>query len=151
MKSLEKLHMSKENILCVMVSSQSKAKVTKFKNAYNMIISNRMLEKFDGMDAAAIPLYHKGIKDTLQVAIYCYLKQKGCGCYTITDALAGEIIRFYKKTYPKESLSLNEKGAVTRVKKMLKNMYKSKGADAIRSQLKTEEKDIFTIEKSDFR
>lgn len=37
------------------------------------------------------------------------------------------------------------------VKKMLKNMYKSKGADVIRSQLKTDEKDIFTIEKSDFR
>ncbi len=151
MKSLEKLHMSKENILRVMVSSKSKGKVTKYKNAYNLIISNKMLEKFDGMDASAIPLYHKGIKDTLQVAVYCYLKQKGCGCYTITDALAGEIIRFYKEAYPKESLSLNEKGAVTRVKKMLKNMYKSKGADVIRSQLKTDEKDIFTIEKSDFR
>ena len=40
------------------------------------------------------------------VAVYCYLKQKGCGCYTITDALAGEIIRFYKEAYPKECLPL---------------------------------------------
>lgn len=151
MKDLERLHMSKENILRVLVSSKSKAKVTKFKNAYNLIISNRMLEKFDGMDTGAIPLYNKGIKDTLQVAIYCCLKQKGCGCYTITDALAEEIIGFYREAYPKESLSLNGKGAVARVKKMLRNMYKSKGANAIRNQLKTDEKDIFTIEKSDYR
>lgn len=151
MKDLERLHMSKENILRVLVNSKSKGKITKYKNAYILIISNRMLEKFDGMNPEDIPLYNREIKDTLQTAIYCYLKQKGCGCYKVTDALAKEIITFYKKAYPEDAKALNEKTAKGRVKKMLQRMYKSKGNGAIRNQLKIDEKDIFAIEKSDYK
>lgn len=150
MKSLEKLQMSKENILQVLVNSKSKGKVTKYKNAYVLVISNRMLEKFDGMNVKDIPLYSRGLKDTLQVAIYCYLKQKGCGCYNVTDALAEEILAFYKKVYPKEE-SLNKKTANGMVRKLIKKMYKSKGSGVIRNQLRTNEKDIFSIEASDYK
>ena len=151
MKSLEKLQMSKENILQVLVNSKSKGKVTKYKNAYVLVISNRMLEKFDGMNVKDIPLYSRGLKDTLQVAIYCYLKQKGCGCYNVTDALAEEILASYKKIYPKEAKALNEKTAISMVRKLIKKMYKSKGSGVIRNQLRIHEKDIFSIEKSDYK
>ncbi len=151
MKDLEKLHMSKENILRVLVSSKSKGRVTKYKKAYILITSNRMLEKFDGMNTGDIPLYGRELKNTLQVAIYCYLKQKGCGCYNVTEALAGEILAFYKKVYPKDAESLNEKTAKRSIEKLIKRMYKSKGSGAIRNQLKTDEKDIFIIEKPDYK
>lgn len=151
MKSLEKLQMSKENILRVLVSSKSKGKVTKYKNAYILVTSNRMLEKFDGMNTEDIPLYSRELKNTLQVAIYCYLKQKGCGCYNVTDALAGEILAFYKKAYPKEAESLNEKNVKRSIKRLIKRMYKSKGSGAVRNQLKTDEKDIFAIEEPDYK
>ncbi len=151
MKSLEKLQMSKGSILRVLVNSKSKGKVTKYKNAYILITSNRMLEKFDGMNTEDIPLYSRGLKDTLQVAAYCYLKQKGCGCYNVTDTLAGEIIAFYKKVYPEGAKALNAKTANGRVKKMLRKMYKSKGSNAIRSLLRTDESDIFAIEESDYQ
>lgn len=150
MKSLEKLQMSKENILQVLVNSKSKGKVTKYKKAYVLVMTNRLLEKFDGMNAKDIPLYSRELKDTLQVAIYCYLKQKGCGCYNVTDALAEEILAFYKKVYPKEE-SLNKKTANGMVRKLLKKMYKSKGSGVIRNQLRTNEKDIFSIEASDYK
>ena len=55
--------MSKENILQVLVNSKSKGKVTKYKNAYVLVISNRMLEKFDGMNVKDIPLYSRVLKD----------------------------------------------------------------------------------------
>ena len=102
------------------------------------------------MNVKDIPLYSRGLKDTLQVAIYCYLKQKGCGCYNVTDALAEEILAFYKKVYPKEE-SLNKKTANGMVRKLIKKMYKSKGSGVIRNQLRTNEKDIFSIEASDYK
>lgn len=151
MRELERLHLSKENILRVLVNSKSKGRVTKYKNAYILITSNRMLEKFDGMNAIDISLYNMGLKDTLQVAVYCYLKQKGCGCYNVTDALAKEIFAFYKKVYPKQAESLNEITAKKSIKKLIKRMYKPKGSNAIRNQLKTDEKDIFVIERSDYK
>lgn len=151
MKDLEKLHLSKENILRVLVNSKSKGRVTKYKNAYILVTSNRMLEKFDGMNVKDIPLYSRGVKDTLQVAVYCYLKQKGCGCYNVTDALAKEILAFYKKVYPREAESINEKTVKKSIRRLVQRMYKSKGSGAIRNQLKTDEKDIFAIEKSDYK
>ena len=151
MKGLEKIQMSKGSILRVLVNSKSKGKVTKYKNAYILVTSNRMLEKFNGMDAEAIPLYNRGVKDTLQVAIYCYLTQKGCGCYNVTDALAGEILAFYKKVYPMETKVFRAKNPEGSVKRLVKRMYKSKGKDVIRNQLRTDEKDIFSIEESDYK
>ena len=151
MKGLEKIQMSKGSILRVLVNSKSKGKVTKYKNAYILVTSNRMLEKFNGMDAEDIPLYNRGVKDTLQVAIYCYLTQKGCGCYNVTDALAGEILAFYKKVYPMETKVFRAKNPEGSVKKLIKRMYKSKGKDVIRNQLRTDEKDIFSIEESDYK
>lgn len=151
MKDLEKLHLSKENILRVLVNSKSKGRVTKYKNAYILITSNRMLEKFDGMNTKDIPLYNMGLKDTLQVAVYCYLKQKGCGCYNVTDALLKEIFEFYKKVYPKQAGPLNERTAKRSIQKLIKRMYKPKGSGAIRNQLRTEEKDIFVMVESDYK
>lgn len=69
MRDLKKYQMSEESILRVLVSSKSKAKVTKYKKAYLLVKANQVLEKFDGMNVRDIPLYHKEVKDTLQVAV----------------------------------------------------------------------------------
>ena len=58
---------------------------------------------------------------------------------------------FRSKVYPKDAESLNEKTAKRSIEKLIKRMYKSKGSGAIRNQLKTDEKDIFIIEKPDYK
>ncbi len=158
MKDLEKRHMSGENILRVMVSSKSKSKVTKFKNAYQRIALNQVMEKFDGMNVKDIPLYNKGSNDTLQVAIYCLFKQKTkqkkLATCKVTNALAKEVIAFYKKSYPfevKAFEAVKEDTMVKRIKKLMGEMYKSKGKDYIFCELRTDEVDIFKIEDSDYK
>lgn len=154
MKDLEKRHMSGGSILRVMVSSKSKSKVTKFKNAYHQIALNQMLEKFDGMNVKDIPLYNKGINDTLQVAIYCLLKQKKLATCKVTDALAKEVIAFYKKSYPSEVKAFEAKKEKNRIKEILRlmrKMYKKKDDDYIFCELRTDEVDIFKIEDSDYK
>ena len=69
----------------------------------------------------------------------------------MTDALAGEILAFYKKVYPMETKVFRAKNPEGSVKKLIKRMYKSKGKEVIRNQLRTDEKDIFSIEESDYK
>lgn len=146
MKDLERVNISGECILKILTSSQSKGKVTKYKEAYILIVNNRMLEKYDGKDISNIPLYNKGMKDKLQVAVYCYLQQKYQATYKLTKELAEEIIAFYKKSYPQST-----KLPTTRqVKSKLKMMYLPKGKDTIRGQLRISQDDIFKIVKPDY-
>lgn len=154
MKDLEKYQISEESILRILVSSKTKARVTKYKNSYLMVKANQVLEKFDGVNAKDIPLYNKEVKDTLQVAVYCCLKQKAHGSYRITDTLAEEIIAFYREAYSsdKKAPQIKDNPAMVRkVKKMMKNMYQPKGGGYIYNRLKTDENDIFKMVDADYK
>lgn len=153
MRDLKKYQMSEENILRVLVSSRTRARVTKYKNAYLMVKANQVLDKFDGKSVGAVPLYNKGVQDTVQVAVYCCLKQKGRGSYSITDALAEEIIAFHRKAFSSDKKAPQIKDTpamVKKVKNMMTNMYQTKGSGYIYNRLKTNENDIFKMVNADY-
>ena len=146
MKDLERVNISGECILKILTSSKSKGKVTKYKEAFILLVNNKMLEKYDGMDVSNIPLYNKGMKERLQVVIYCYLQQKHQATYKMTKELAEEIIAFYSKSYPKST----KLPTIRQVKAKLKMMYLPKGKDAVKNQLHTDLNDIFKLINSDY-
>lgn len=154
MKDLKKYQISEETILRIMVSSKTKGRVTKYKNDYLMVKANQVLEKFDGMNVKDIPLYNKGINDTLQVAVYCYLQQKGHGSYKVTSALAKEIIAFHRKAFSsdKKAPQIKDTPAMVKsVKRKMEKMYQSKGGEYIYNRLRTDENDIFKMVNADYK
>lgn len=146
LRELDKVGIVGKVALKVLVSSKSKAKITKYINCYKMIIHNQSLSRFSGLDIKEIPFYNKSQKEKMQAVIYCYLQQKGQTCYKVTDTLTEEIITFYKESFPL-SVKLPTK---RQIKNKIKQMYKSKGSDTVRSELHVKETDIFELVKADY-
>lgn len=132
--------------LQILTSSKSKGKVTRYRNTHQMIIRNQMLNKFDGEDVKEILLYNKNQEEKIQSAIYCYLEQKCKGSYKITNDLAEEIQHFFKEAYPFSS----KIPTVKVIKGRLKQMYKAKGKDTIKKELRIDTAEIFKLVKADY-
>ena len=82
----------------------------------------------------------------MQAAIYCYLEQKGQSSYKVTNELAEDIIRFYKASFP-----LSTKLPTKRmIKGRMKQMYRTKGKDTVRKQLRLKADEIFELEEADY-
>lgn len=132
--------------LKILTCSKSKGKITTYQRFHRMIIMNQLLDKFTGENIEEIPLYNRNQEDKIQAAIYCCLEQKSQSSYKITKELAEEIISFYKASFP----LCTKLPTVRVVKSRMKQMYKTKGKDTIRKQLRTEEDEIFKLVKADY-
>lgn len=133
-------------ILKVLIASKSKAKITQFKNAYQLIIGNKRLVEFEKSRVGDVSVFSRKIGDKLQVVIYDYLTKKNQSCYVVNDTLVKEIIMEYKNKFP-----LGVKMPTERmVKAKIKQMYKIKDKKSIKNELRLNVNDIFKIVKSDY-
>ena len=154
LQDLDKSGVSGTVALQVLTSSKTKGKITQYANIYKMIINNQSLKKIqdearntaERVEIEKITFLNKNQKEKIQAAIFCYLEQKGKNSYKVTDALAEEIINFYKESFP---LSV-KLPTVRKIKGKLKQMYKTKGSDTIRNDLHTDVNDIFKLVKADY-
>ena len=142
--SLDKAGVQGGMALRILTSCKTKAKVTRYKNLYHILVYNAILDKFNGGDIEEIVAYTKDEK--FQKAIYCYLQQRGQTSYTVNEALAKEIIGYYKSVYP---LGVKVPKARAVVMK-LNHMYKKKDKSSIKNEIRTNVDDIFKIVKSDY-
>lgn len=143
---LDKMKMGHDMILKVLIASKSKAKITQFKNAYQLIIGNKRLVEFEKSRVGDVSVFSRKIGDKLQVVIYDYLTKKNQSCYVVNDALVKEIIMEYKNKFP-----LGVKMPTERmVKAKIKQMYKIKDKKSIKNELRLNVNDIFKIVKSDY-
>lgn len=143
---LDKMKMGHDMILKVLVLSKSKAKITQFKNAYQLIIGNKRLVEFEKSKVGDVSVFSRKTGDKLQVVIYDYLKKKNQSCYVVNDTLANEIIMEYKNKFP-----LGVKMPTERmVKNKLQQMYKIKDKKSIKNELRLNVNDIFKIVKADY-
>lgn len=144
LESLDKAGVHGGMALKILTSSKTKAKVTRYKNLYHIIVYNAILDKFNGDDAGDIVAYTKNEK--FQKTIYCYLQQRGQTAYTVNEKLAVEISAYYKEVYPL-GVKVPKERAITM---KLKQMYKKKDKDTIKNEVRTNVDDIFKIVKSDY-
>lgn len=143
---LDKMKMGHDMILKVLIASKSKAKITQFKNAYQLIIGNKRLVEFEKSRVGDVSVFSRKIGDKLQVVIYDYLTKKNQSCYVVNDTLATEITMEYKNKFP-----LGVKMPTERmVKAKIKQMYKIKDKKSIKNELRLNVNDIFKIVKSDY-
>lgn len=143
---LDKMKMGHDMILKVLIASKSKAKITQFKNAYQLIIGNKRLVEFEKSRVGDVSVFSRKIGDKLQVVIYDYLTKKNQSCYVGNDTLVKEIIMEYKNKFP-----LGVKMPTERmVKAKIKQMYKIKDKKSIKNELRLNVNDIFKIVKSDY-
>lgn len=143
---LDKMKMEHDMILKVLIASKSKAKITQFKNAYQLIIGNKRLVEFEKSKVGDVSVFSRKIGDKLQVVIYDYLTKKNQSCYVVNDTLVKEIIMEYKNKFP-----LGVKMPTERmVKAKIKQMYKIKDKKSIKNELRLNVNDIFKIVKSDY-
>lgn len=143
---LDKMKMGHDMILKVLIASKSKAKITQFKNAYQLIIGNKRLVEFEKSKVGDVSVFSRKIGDKLQVVIYDYLTKKNQSCYVVNDTLVKEIIMEYKNKFP-----LGVKMPTERmVKAKIKQMYKIKDKKSIKNELRLNVNDIFKIVKSDY-
>ena len=113
-----------------------------------MISYNQLLEQCDGMDINKIPCYKGSKKElTLQAVIYCYLEKKGVQSPMVTKKLEGDVLEYYKQSFPNMAKYPKEK----KIGNKMTQMYKSKGKNRIDRQLRTNIDDIFTLVKSDYK
>lgn len=143
---LDKMKMGHDMILKVLIASKSKAKITQFKNAYQLIIGNKRLVEFEKSKVGDVSVFSRKIGDKLQVVIYDYLTKKNQSCYVVNDTLVKEIIMEYKNKFP-----LGIKMPTERmVKAKIKQMYKIKDKKSIKNELRLNVNDIFKIVKADY-
>lgn len=143
---LDKMKMGHDMILKVLIASKSKAKITQFKNAYQLIIGNKRLVEFEKSRVGDVSVFSRKIGDKLQVVIYDYLTKKNQSCYVVNDTLVKEIIMEYKNKFP-----LGVKMPTERmVKAKIKQMYKIKDKKSIKNELRLNVNDIFKIVKLDY-
>lgn len=143
---LDKMKMGHDMILKVLIASKSKAKITQFKNAYQLIIGNKRLVEFEKSKVGDVSVFSRKIGDKLQVVIYDYLTKKNQSCYVVNDTLVKKIIMEYKNKFP-----LGVKMPTERmVKAKIKQMYKIKDKKSIKNELRLNVNDIFKIVKSDY-
>lgn len=143
---LDKMKMGHDMILKVLIASKSKAKITQFKNAYQLIIGNKRLVEFEKSRVGDVSVFSRKIGDKLQVVIYDYLTKKNQSCYVVNDTLVKEIIMEYKNKFPLEVKMPTER----MVKAKIKQMYKIKDKKSIKNELRLNVNDIFKIVKSDY-
>ena len=143
---LDKMKMGHDMILKVLVLSKSKAKITQFKNSYQLILGNKRLTEFEKSKVGDVSVFSRKIGDKLQVVIYDYLKEKNQFSYVVNDMLANEIIRAYKDKFPLVVKVPTER----MVKNKLNQMFKTKDKKSIKNELRLNVKDIFKIVKADY-
>ena len=143
---LDKMKMGHDIILKVLVLSKSKAKITQFKNSYQLILGNKRLTEFEKSKVGDVSVFSRKIGDKLQVVIYDYLKEKNQSSYVVNDMLANEIIRAYKDKFPLVVKVPTER----MVKNKLNQMFKTKDKKSIKNELRLNVKDIFKIVKADY-
>ena len=146
LREMEKSGIKGALALKILTSSKKKAKVTRYQRLHGMIIFNQALNKFTGESIQEIPFYNRSQEEKVQAAIYCYLEQKGQSSYKVTNELAEDILRFYKASFP-----LSTKLPTKRmIKGRMKQMYRTKGKDTVRKQLRLKEDEIFELEEADY-
>ena len=143
---LDKMKMGHDMILKVLVLSKSKAKITQFKNAYQLILGNKRLAEFEKSKVGDVSVFSRKIGDKLQVVIYDCLKEKNQSSYVVNDTLANEIIRAYKDKFPLVVKVPTER----MVKNKLNQMFKTKDKKSIKNELRLNVKDIFKIVKANY-
>lgn len=143
---LDKMKMGHDMILKVLVLSKSKAKITQFKNSYQLILGNKRLTEFEKSKVGDVSVFSRKIGDKLQVVIYDYLKEKNQSSYVVNDMLANEIIRAYKDKFPLVVKVPTER----MVKNKLNQMFKTKDKKSIKNELRLNVKDIFKIVKANY-
>lgn len=146
LKELQKAGIEGELALRILTSSKIKRKVNQYKKLCNLITNNQALDKLKEYDVNEIPLLNKKVKDKSQLAIFCYLKQRGQDTYKITAELVEEIVEFYKEAFPMS----RDIPSARSIRLKLREMYQTKGADKIRKDLRKQREDIFKLVESDF-
>ena len=136
MEDLYKLRMPEDIIIKVMTMSDKKAQLTKFKNAYKVIINNQSLQKSD-----EIVIGYKSPDDRLQVSIHSVISKKGVKSFNMNQSLLDEIEKDYQKRFKTSEVSKQK------MKKLIKKMYKVKDEQAERyyADMRTNANDIFVI------
>lgn len=146
LKELERAGIEGKMALQILTNCRSKKTFNQYKRVHKTIVQNNVLCKFKGCDVGEIPLIGKDVKDRTQVCIFCCLEQKGQKSYTITKELANEIIDVFKKSFPLSKKMPMVKGLMG----FMREMYQTKGADKIRTELRTSYGDVFKLVESDY-
>lgn len=136
MGDLYKLRMPEDIIIKVMTMSDKKAQLTKYKNAYKVIINNQSLQKSD-----EIVIGYKSPEDRLQVSIHSVISKKGVKSFNMNQSLLDEIEKDYQERFKTSEVSKQK------MKKLIKKMYKVKDEQAERyyTDMRTNANDIFVI------
>lgn len=146
LKELERAGIDGKLALQIITQSKSKKKLNQYKKIHKVIVHNNVLSKFKGCDVSEIPLISKDVKDRTQVCIFCYLEQQGQKSYKVTRELAEEIIDVFKKSFPMSKSVPTVRGLM----KFMREMYQTKGADKIRTELRTSYDNVFKLVESDY-
>lgn len=132
--------------LQIITNCMSRKTFSKYKRIHKVIVQNNVLSKFVGCTVDEIPLISKDVKDRTQVCVFCYLEEQGQKTYTVTKELAQEIVDVFKKVFPMSKKVPTVKG----VMKLMREMYQTKGADKIRTELRTSYDNVFKLVESDY-
>lgn len=132
--------------LQIITNCMSKKTFNQYKKIHKVIVQNNVLSKFVGCTVDEIPLISKDVKDRTQVCVFCYLEEQGQKTYTVTKELAQEIVDVFKKSFPMSKKVPTVKG----VMKLMREMYQTKGADKIRTELRVSYDNVFKLVESDY-
>lgn len=147
LEEMERQGITGRTALRILSSSRSQKKINEYVGCLHCISYNQMLEQCSGMDIKEIPCYRGRKKEmALQAAIYCCLEQKGVQSPKITKGLKEDIQEYYGQAFPNTAKPPTVKGIGNKIRQM----YKSRGADRIDRQLRTNVEDIFTLVKPDY-
>ena len=146
LKELERAGIYGKMALQVITNCMSKKTFNKYKKIHKIIVQNNVLSKFVGCTVDEIPLISKDVKDRTQVCVFCYLEEQGQKTYTVTKELAQEIVDVFKKSFPMSKKVPTVKGGM----KLMREMYQTKGADKIRTELRVSYDNVFKLVESDY-
>ena len=146
LKELERAGIYGKMALQIITNCMSKKTFNQYKKIHKVIVQNNVLSKFVGCTVDEIPLISKDVKDRTQVCVFCYLEEQGQKTYTVTRELAQEIVDVFKKSFPMSKKVPTVKG----IMKLMREMYQTKGADKIRTELRISYDNVFKLVESDY-
>ncbi|MCM1235821.1 MAG: DEAD/DEAH box helicase, partial [Ruminococcus flavefaciens] len=148
LKGLEKEGIQGKTALRIIYSSRNQRKINEYIKCFHLISYNKLLERCASVDIEDILKSIGRAKEIeLQVVIYNYLEQKGVQSPKITPQLEGDILEYYKQSFPNIVKFPTKK----KVGNKITQMYKSRGKGRIDKELRTSEDDIFNLVTPDYK
>jgi hypothetical protein len=159
LRNLEKVGITEGLALKILANSKTKKKINEYKKYYGIIVLNRELQTANSKEASKTIMLNETLKpNRMQVAIFCYINDKGQKTFSVTEELQQSIIEYYQEQFPLDKKGIGKRQVVIKINAMyklhskvkLKSKNKKNKQCNRMGELRIDKRDIFEIVKSDY-